>query len=80
MVVDRPVFTSFTPQDKEPRCTAEIEALKQLWSRLTIVGQSFKNGTLFYEFVTSRFTVIAPEMHHFNSCCHMCCVTRNAQL
>ena len=28
VVVDRPVFTSFTPQDHEPCCTAEIEALK----------------------------------------------------
>ena len=27
------------------------------------MGVSFKIGTLFHEFVTSRFTVIALEMH-----------------
>ena len=28
LVVQRPVFTSFTPQDQQPHCTAEIYALK----------------------------------------------------
>ena len=40
------------------------------------MGVSFKIRTLFHEFVTSQFTVIALEMHLITSYCNMRCCER----